>query len=177
MTAPSIVQMELDDEYLVTLVERFWAKVRHAANGCAEWQAAHDKDGYGWIKVAGKQVYAHRISWLLATGKWPAQKVLHRCDNPPCVRFDHLFEGDNQANMDDMVQGRSLVGDLNPSRMRPETRPRGEAVVTSKLTATQVVEIRERNAAGESQKDLAASFGVSNQLISVIVRREYWRHV
>lgn len=46
---------------------------------------------------------AHRLAWELANGPVPAgQFVLHRCDNPPCARPDHLFLGtaaDNTADM------------------------------------------------------------------------------
>lgn len=60
---------------------------------------------------------------------------------------------------------------------RPETRPRGERAHTAKLTAAQVIEVRQRAARGDASEDLAAAFGVSYSTIRCVVRRLSWRHV
>jgi hypothetical protein len=81
---------------------RFWAKV-HKTESCWFWigGASHS---YGTILYQGKRTKAHRISWMLAFGKPPAElDVLHRCDNPRCVNPDHLFLGTALDNMRDSV--------------------------------------------------------------------------
>jgi hypothetical protein len=43
---------------------------------------------------------AHRVAW----GDVPENMlVLHRCDNPPCVRRSHLFLGRHLENQQDKV--------------------------------------------------------------------------
>jgi len=86
---------------------RFWSKVRKA-KGCWVWQAGGHKFGYGEFHLGGGSNYvrAHRFSWVLANER-PVPKgmsVLHRCDNPLCVRPSHLFLGSQRDNVLDMVQ-------------------------------------------------------------------------
>ena len=71
---------------------------------CDEWTAARDGDGYGLIKVAGVLRRATRVVWEETYGPIPAGlSVLHACDNPPCVRADHLMLGTQRANIRDML--------------------------------------------------------------------------
>jgi hypothetical protein len=69
-------------------------------------------------------------------------------------------------------------GDTHYARVYPEKLARGEAHGRSKLTATQVVEIRAlRAAGGTTLKKLGAQFGVSDAAINLIIRRKKWKHV
>lgn len=83
--------------------DRFWDKVRKG-EGCWEWTGALTQ-GYGVINLGtGKGVMrAHRLSYEINVGPVGGLWVLHKCDNPPCVRPDHLFLGDVQANNQDML--------------------------------------------------------------------------
>ncbi len=58
--------------------------------------------------------------------------------------------------------------------VRHGTRPRGEAIRNSKLTADAVREIR---VSGGPLKPLAEKHGVTTTLISLILRRKVWAHV
>jgi hypothetical protein len=44
----------------------------------------------------------HRVVMELILGRIPVNFVLHTCDNPPCVRPEHLWEGTHADNMKDM---------------------------------------------------------------------------
>lgn len=84
------------------LAERFWQKVKKS-DSCWEWQGANVPKGYGIIGKDGRNQYAHRVSWELHTGVIPkGLLVCHHCDNPKCVRPDHLFVGTHQDNLRDM---------------------------------------------------------------------------
>lgn len=65
-----------------------------------------NRRGYGSFTLdgsLGESVAAHRFSWELHFGEVPdGMYVLHKCDNPPCVRPDHLFLGTQSDNMYDM---------------------------------------------------------------------------
>ena len=155
---------------------RFWSKVnldgsipphRPWLGQCFEWTAGCNRWGYGEFQVDGKKVYAHRWVWAYVHGPIPpGRQVNHECDNPKCVRLDHLKDGDNQSNMADKVKkGR-------------QSRMRGELNGMSKLTEADVIEIRRRYAEGGiSMRQLGRPYGVNSASICHIVNRVQWKHV
>lgn len=85
----------------VKQLKAFWSKVDLSnLEGCWPWIAATDKDGYG-VYRRGR---AHRVAWFLHYGLLPNLCVLHKCDNPPCIRWDHLFSGTTADNNRDMAE-------------------------------------------------------------------------
>ena len=149
-----------------TLSERFWGKVQKTL-GCWLWSGCRNTLGYGIVSPGGQgnNVYAHRISWELHFSSIPKNMcVLHHCDNPSCVRPDHLFLGTHKDNALDKVQkGRSL---------------RGERHSQAKLDTATVLIIRERYASGGfTQKTLANEYGVSGSQIGWITSRKCWTHI
>lgn len=94
-----------------SIAERFWAKVDKSPgqgpNGeCHEWQGGKTSAGYGtfWGGPDRGQLMAHRVSFELThdTTLPEGLQVRHSCDNPPCVRGDHLALGTHATNMLDM---------------------------------------------------------------------------
>lgn len=92
------------------LEPRFWANVQKG-DGCWKWTGA-TRHAYGVIcKTGRRQSYAHRVAWEIQRGPIPVGLcVLHRCDNPLCVRADHLFIGTQLENIADRSsKGRTAV--------------------------------------------------------------------
>jgi hypothetical protein len=160
--------------------EKFWVRVQIGApDVCWEWLGAKSSSGYGNLSWLGLHVQAHRVAYFLGSGnidlhtnfrqKGVAKRyqkfVLHKCDNRLCCNPKHLFLGSMRTNLLDAYEkGR-------------KTQPKSQHA-NAKLTAAQVIEIRKRYDAGETkQKQLAAEFGVTQRVISLVTRHETYRDV
>lgn len=86
---------------------RFWGKVnKTSGDGCWEWSGSKrspkPERAYGSFHYRGKNIYAHRLSYMNSFGEIPnGMEICHRCDNPSCVNPDHLFVGSHLENMRD----------------------------------------------------------------------------
>lgn len=150
--------------YDLETVGRLLRWVRRSDSGCLEWVGTRGTDGYGVLRALGKQMRAHRLSYLLFVGDLPVgQLICHRCDNPICVEPSHLFPGSPADNMRDKVRKNRVA--------------RGERFRHAKLTDDAVRQIRSAIAGGELQYKLAERFGVSRTIVSLIHRGQLWRHV
>jgi len=153
------------------LEDRFWAKVIKNDDGCWGWTGGTAKFGYGSIrdwKDGNRLWLAHRLSWTLHNGAIPqGMAVLHRCDNPPCNRPDHLFLGTKADNVADMIaKGRERhIGNANPHPWK------------AKFTEDHVREIRQRRAAGESYTTISLGMLIPVGTVRQIASRQTWKHV
>lgn len=144
-----------DDNGRKTLVgdplgERFWSKVRKT-EGCWEWIGGRATAGYGGYWWGRKVIQAHRVAYEVLVGPIPDGAVIrHACDNPGCVRPDHLLIGTDADNAADCS--------------RRDRRP-------ARFSNAQAREIVGRYAAGESQRALARALGTSQAEIWYVVNR------
>jgi len=149
--------------------ERFWSKVEKG-EGCWRWTASTTgRDGarYGIFSATGNRIErAHRVAWELTHGSIPdGLFVCHHCDNPSCVRPDHLFLGtpaDNTRDMDAKGRRAAQLGTANPA---------------SKLTDAQVAEIRTlgKKPRRPEMRALATKYGVHVNTIDNVFERRNWR--
>ncbi len=126
--------------------------------GCWEWGGARDQDGYGQTRTGMDRVKAHRKVWELLHGPIPdGLYALHRCNNPPCCRPDHLYLG---TALDNGIDRRSLK--------------RGRRRLA--LSPAEVEDIRRRFASGTiRQRDLAEEYGIHQATVSKIVLGKSYR--
>ncbi len=138
---------------------RFWGKVEKG-DGCWLWKAGFRRNergnDYGQFFFDGKNIPAHRMVLMLSGVILRSEDVVaHHCDNPPCVRPDHLFVTTSQGNTADRyAKGRSASYERNGN---------------AKLSDEQVASLRRWAAKGAGALSLAESFGIS--------RTHVWRLV
>lgn len=144
--------------------DRFWPHVEKS-EGCWMWTASTWSFGHGRMSAGGgRDTGAHRVSWEIHYGPIPdGLQVLHRCDNPSCVRPDHLFLGTHTDNMHDMItKGRNMHGDQHTK---------------AKLTSADVTRIRLLVRRGAVQRRVARLFDVSPSTICEVVSGKRWKSV
>jgi hypothetical protein len=153
--------------------EQFWSRVHIGApTECWEWQGAQTSAEYGCLVYQGLSVVAHRLAYSLVKGgislRAPADKtsnefVLHGCDNRRCCNPAHLHLGTFSDNQKEAY--------LRKRR----AQPKGAAHVNAKLTSQGASSARVRYALGETQQAIADDLGVSQRVISLIIRRESYK--
>jgi hypothetical protein len=75
---------------MTDLEERFWSRVQKE-EGCWCWAGPISVQGYARLKVDGRPIIAHRLSYEIARGEIPTgYHVHHDCHNKACVNPDHL---------------------------------------------------------------------------------------
>lgn len=111
-------------------VARFWGKVQKT-DGCWLWLGAKFRNGYGAFHVGPKVRHATHVAWELTHGPIeghvpgdPEREVcvMHLCDNPPCVRPDHLKLGTDAENIADMLAKGRAAWQRDPVGFREKSR-------------------------------------------------------
>lgn len=148
--------------YRKPLQERFEALyIPEPNSGCWIWIGSITRLGYGrFCIVTSRPMLAHRASWLIYEGFLPPEpyKICHKCDMRWCVNPEHLYVGNHQSNMDDMIKrGRSARGRCK-----------------AKITEEQARRIKYGN---ESAKLLAKEFKISKTTIWHIRAGIRWSYI
>ncbi len=170
--------------------ERFWRRVQKT-DTCWLWTGPKLPKGYGRLGSGGDSApvkLAHRYSWELHFGDIPDDReVCHTCDNPSCVKPEHLWLGTHAENQQDMSRkGRSGAtrhperlprGDAHGLRKHPESILRGARNPRARLTEDQVRMIRQLHAEGIAVDDLATRYEIHRVTVEGIIQRKSWRHI
>jgi len=112
--------------------------------------------GYSYLSVNGKTKAKHRLVWEEANGEIPEGHIIrHTCRNRNCYNINHLELGTYSQNN-------------SIDRVRDGTDENGEKSPSHKLTTQQRNEIKELSKK-ETQREIAARFGICQGLVSMIV--------
>jgi hypothetical protein len=151
-------------EYGAEFSKWFWSNTDRS-DRCWTWLGSRRQDGYGIVRVDGANTGAHRVAWELHHHRrLTAPMALHSCDNPPCVRPDHLRQGSAMQNVWDAIERRRHCY--------------GGARADARLTNEQAVEAYLKFWKGRQYiKQIAEEYGVNPGVISGIVWRQSYRAV
>jgi hypothetical protein len=137
---------------------------------CLVWRGdtKTDKDGYPILYRGGRTVKMHRYVYSKINKQFDITNkhclVRHLCNNPSCLRPEHLTCGSSVDNMKD----RDLAGRTQ----------QGERHVDSRLTEEQVIRIKNLLATTDLKRvELARVFKVNERTISQIATGKNWKHV
>ena len=112
---------------------RFWRRVVKAnGEGCWEWIGGRS-GRYGRFRLDNDtMVWAHRFAYELQHGPLPPGLcACHACDNPLCMRGDHLFAGTRSENIADRdAKGRQSKGPTHSEAIRRSWLSRRAAATT-----------------------------------------------
>lgn len=124
--------------------------------GCWGWKGPLLNSGYPLLEYNGTNM-ASRVYWMLNKGPIPQNMCIFRiCQTRICLRPDHLFCGT-------FSEGWRIKGDYRKHHR-------------AKLNRGDIPKIRAKIAAGQSNKQIAAEYGVHPQVISGIKNNMTWKH-
>lgn len=133
-----------------------------ATSGCWLWQKSRYSNGYGWLKVFGRVVSAHRYAFEMLKGPIPAgHEILHSCDVRHCVNPDHMRAGTHGENMRE-------ARDRGRMRSGPSWGARLSAAARKGALSRQSLQVRISGRVFGSIKEAERAFGVPHGTV------RYW---
>lgn len=122
-----------------------------------------DKDGYPRVKHGARMWRLNRLIYTYVYGKLAADEVIgHKCNNKGCINPNHLYKTTASEN--------STHAAADGLYKTKEQHPK------AKITSEIADEIRDLYSFGTcSQQFLADKFGISQSVVSAIIRKEIWR--
>ena len=134
------------------LVDWIQSQLEETENGCLEWTGSTNTSGYGHMFYKGTTVRIHRFLYIITYDLKIDERdfILHKCHNKLCCNIDHLYLGNHEENMQDLL--------YNSDRYKLKKED-VEVIRKSKMRT----------------KDLAEIFNVSDRNIYKIRMNETWK--
>ncbi len=123
------------------------------------------KDGRPKITVDGEIRQLARVVYEVFKNESPGELcVCHTCDNPSCINPEHLWLG--------------TYADNNTDKVKKDRQLKGTQVPSSKLTDSQIVEIKQLLCEDRlSFREIAKQFNVTISAIDKINSGTNWKHI
>lgn len=147
--------------------EKFWRHVTPLGKDeCWEWNGSRCSKGYGQFNSM-HHYKAHRFSFELHFGKIPdGKQICHKCDNPPCVNPNHLWDGTPRENTIDSVKKGRFV-----------SSKKGANHAQKRFTHEEALNIKQRLINGEKASKIAEEVGRPESTIRSIKGGHTWVHI
>lgn len=158
--------MRKQHEYGKTAHDKVASAILIEYGECREWPFGRDDRGYGRVSGSGSKrtMFTHRAALETKLGR-PLKEgkfACHTCDNPPCCRSEHLYEGDYPDNARD-------------ARLRDRVQ-HGEGHWKRRLTEEDVRQIR-KWIGRISQREMGRRLGVHDNTIRDVIKGRTWVRV
>jgi len=163
---PEYAEFTFDDGYVPLRDCGSFKEIKYFINKngcwiCTSHAKAKHRRNYPVIDRGGKHQRLSRYVFKVKNGYIDDKKfVMHSCDNPECINPDHLSLGTPKENTKDMIT--------------KKRKPVGEAVIGSKLTESQVLDIFNDI---RGCTTIAKEYGVSKKTILNIRHGKTWKHL
>lgn len=155
----------------------FWIKIEIIDDdeSCWEFTGSRHPEGYGsfrWLHPRTKKSTVTRASYVAltyATERIPENQSNHDCDNPPCCRPGHLYDGTHHENMQDRhVRNRY-------SRLPQPGTQNGNAKMTEEI----VGKARELARNGMTTPEIWETLGrpASETVLRWAITGRTWKHI
>lgn len=91
----------LSQGFRVHPLERIVSKCTKDKNGCWNYTGSLDSCGYGIFKIEGRNLGAHKVSYILHNGDFDQDiyEMMHDCHNRRCINPEHIKAGTHKQNM------------------------------------------------------------------------------